>query len=189
MRRGFKAYAERLAAAERTEFKLSPIDTLDPRKYLRTQNILVWSLSDIAALDAKSIKQLTKTDPSSWSGITLCEGGLTAIIINPVHDVNRHASTLMHEWAHIKLGHKPNRLDGANGGLMLLSDYPPDIEEEADWLGAAMLLPREGLLHFRSKGATNSEIALHYEVSEQLVRWRIGTTGIDRQIGARRKRY
>ena len=188
MRHGFKAHAERLAMSEREAFGLSEVDRLNPKEFLAAQNIIVWGISDIQGLDRETGRQLTKTDPNSWSGITLREGSQIVIILNSAHGVNRHASTMMHEWSHLKLDHKPNRLDRTDKGMMFLTDYPADVEEEADWLGAAILLPREGLLHFRSKALSHVQIADHYGVGEELVRWRTGKTGIDRQLHARARR-
>jgi Zn-dependent peptidase ImmA (M78 family) len=106
----------------------------------------------------------------------------TAIIINPAHPKTRQANTLMHEWSHLELKHKPNRVDQFDHDIVMLSDYPAELEEEADWLAGAMLAPRDGLAYFARKGAENAEIAEHFGISEQLAGWRRRMTGIDRQF-------
>jgi len=94
---------------------------------------------------------------------------------------------MMHEWAHIELRHKPNRVDRSDAGLLLLSDYPAEFEDEADWLAGAILAPRDGLMRFRTSGMTPDEIALHYGISIELTNWRLRMTGIEKQMYARRQ--
>ncbi|MCU1298056.1 MAG: hypothetical protein JWO91_2334, partial [Acidobacteriaceae bacterium] len=53
---------------------------------------------------------------------------------------------------------------------------------EADWLGAALLLPREGLVRLRSAHRATAEIATYYGVSEALCEWRLRMTGVDVQM-------
>lgn len=185
MRRGFKAQAERLALKHRAEFGVSPDQKLDPVKFLGSKGIIVWEPKDIPGLAQETLRHLTEVDPDAWSGMTLREGTLRAIIINSAHGKPRKANTLMHEWAHIELNHKPNRADRSEGGLLLLSDYPSDIEDEADWLAGCMLAPRDGLLNLCRQGYDVDQVAGHYGISSQLARWRIGKTGIRRQLGNR----
>lgn len=186
MRRGFKSQAESLARELRGGIGLTDVDRLNPHEFLRSLGIIVWEPADIPGVTAATIDQLCNRDRSSWSGITIKEGKLIAIIINPTHAPTRQANTLMHEWAHLQLRHKPNRVDRSSSGLLLLSDYPSELEDEADWLAGATLLPRDGLIHFRSRRADAEEIARHYGVSKELANWRIRMTGVDRQLSARR---
>jgi Zn-dependent peptidase ImmA (M78 family) len=88
----------------------------------------------------------------------------------------------MHELAHIELRHPPARVEVSATGLLLLSDYFNEQEQEADWLAAALLLPREGLLRLRSVRECTAEIATHYGVSESLCEWRLRMTGVDVQM-------
>lgn len=182
MKRGFKAYAERLSLSARSKLRIRPYDRLDPWTFLPGAGLLVWEPKDVPGIDPKHIVQLTVRDPDSWSGAMVQGVKGTAIIINPAHPKTRQANTLMHEWSHLELKHKPNRVDLFDHGLAMLSDYPPELEEEADWLAGAMLAPRDGLAHFARKGAKNEEIAEHFGISEQLAGWRRRMTGIDRQF-------
>ncbi len=88
----------------------------------------------------------------------------------------------MHELAHIELRHAAARVEVSDTGLLLLSDYSDEQEQEADWLGAALLLPREGLVKLRSAHKSMSEIATLYGVSEALCEWRLRMTGVDVQM-------
>lgn len=185
MRRGFKAQSEKLALTYRAKFGLTALDRLDPLPFLKSIGIAVWTPAKIPGVDPAHVRQLTKTDPDSWSGLTVRESGRTAVIINPSHPRTRQANTLMHEWAHIELRHKPSRADRSEGGLLLLSDYPDELEDEADWLAGCMLAPREGLLHHCGQGLTPAEVAVHFGISRDLAKWRIGKTGVTRQLAYR----
>lgn len=112
-------------------------------------------------------------------------GKENADIVNSERPPQRQANTLMHEWSHIELRHKPSRADRSIGGLLLLSDYPAELEDEADWLSGCMLAPRDGLLHHYCNRLDADGVARHYGISKQLANWRIGKTGIKRQLGAR----
>ncbi|WP_210208041.1 MULTISPECIES: ImmA/IrrE family metallo-endopeptidase [unclassified Rhizobium] len=167
--------------------KLSAFDRIDAKQFLESLGFVVWSPLEVPGIAADHLNQLTSIDPDSWSGVTIREGGATAVIINNIHPPARQANTMMHEWAHIELRHKPNRVDRSDAGLLLLSDYPAEFEDEADWLAGAILAPRDGLMRFRTSGMTPDEIALHYGISIELTNWRLRMTGIEKQMYARRQ--
>lgn len=185
MRRGFKAQAERISLALREQMGLSCKDRFDPWGFLRDLGILLWTPAEVPGISPDHVEQLTVLDADSWSGVTIREGNATAIIVNPTHPSTRQANTLMHEWAHIELRHTPNRVDRSEGGLMLLSDYPSEYEDEADWMSGTVLAPRDGLVFWRKQGATNDEIAEKFGISIELATWRLRMTGVDRQMRAR----
>jgi Zn-dependent peptidase ImmA (M78 family) len=106
-----------------------------------------------------------------------------AVILNSSHPKTRQANTLMHEIAHIELKHVPNRVELSELGLLLLSDFSVEQEEEADWLAGSLLLPRNGLMRHRARGASANGIAQIFGVSDELCTWRLRMTGIDRQLG------
>jgi Zn-dependent peptidase ImmA (M78 family) len=74
----------------------------------------------------------------------------------------------MHELAHLILKHVPARVDVSKTGLLLLSEYSDQQESEADWLAAAILLPRDALVLHRGaalplqKSPTGSASACSY---------------------------
>jgi hypothetical protein len=63
-----------------------------------------------------------------------------------------------------------------------------NLEEQASWLGAALLVPREAALRMFLCGRSIAEIAGHFGVSEALCKWRIGQAGIFQQA-QRTKRW
>ena len=181
MRHGFKAQAERLSLQAREALGLSPSAPLDPWLYAQHIGVVVLNFQDIE-LSEGCRTRLLHADSESWSGMTLKEGGVTAIIINPAHSRGRQSSTLMHELAHLMLKHVPARVEVSSTGLLLLSDYSDDAEAEADWLAAAMLLPRDVLVAHRRRGESIAEIAALFVTSEQLCEWRVRMTGVDVQL-------
>lgn len=93
----------------------------------------------------------------------------------------------MHELAHFILRHTPSKVEVSPSGVLLLSDYSDEQELEADWLGAALLLPRAALFQLRKKGVTVQQMCTEYLVSEALCEWRLRMTGVDTQILRMRK--
>jgi Zn-dependent peptidase ImmA (M78 family) len=181
VRHGFKARAERLSAKAREELGLSPAMPLDPWAYAEHLGVLVLDFAELE-VSPECRYRLLRADQESWSGMTLREAGTTAILVNPSHARVRQCSTLMHELAHFILKHVPARVDVSASGMLLLSEYSEDSEAEADWLAAAMLLPREVLMRLRRRGASVSEIAAAFGTSEQLCEWRLRMTGVDVQL-------
>ena len=185
MRRGFKAYSERKALEVRQLIGVKPNSRIDCPKFAESQGFIIWGPNDVPNLDPAHAQQLLSTDPDSWSGLTVRLGANAIIVVNSAHTPGRQANTIMHEWAHVELNHKPSRVDDFGNGLLLLSEYPSDFEEEADWLAAAVLLPREGLLDARRSETNVSGLADRFGVSMELVKWRLRMTGIDRQLAGR----
>lgn len=181
MRRGFKAQAERSAAAARIALGLAPNAPIDPWAYAAHLNVKILGLGGLG-LPAQTVMQLTVIDSDSWSAMTLQLDDAFFIVLNPAHAPTREHADLMHELAHIQLRHTPARVEVSETGLLLLSDYSDEQEQEADWLGAALLLPRDGLVRFRSGGKSTTEIANHYGVSEPLCEWRLRMTGVNVQM-------
>jgi IrrE N-terminal-like domain len=189
MRRGFKAFTERRSQEARKGLGLRVHAPIDARRFASAHGFIVWGPEDVPKLDPTHVTQLLKTDPDSWSGMTVRVGPTSVIVVNTSHPIGRQSNTIMHEWAHVELAHKPSRVDDFGNGLLLLSDYPKGDEEEADWLAGAMLLPREALLRARFAGSSAMQIATDFGVSEELVVWRLRMTGVNRQTQGRSASY
>lgn len=184
MRRGFKADAERKAGAARERLGLRPTDKLCPWAYAETLGAMVFAADELD-LDPADATQLLQRDSDSWSGMTLYEEGTHVVVLNSAHSRTRQTATLMHEIAHITLGHVPADVSVSPSGLVLLSDYSADQEEEADWLGAALLLPEVALMDGRSRGLSMAAIANAFGVSDALCQWRCRMTGVEKRLAFR----
>lgn len=187
MRRGFKSKAEQVARSIREDLGLGALAPLCPWKLASHLSLTVLTPHDLP-LAANDIEQLTVKDSTSWSGITVKDSGLTAVVLNPSHSLRRQRSTLMHEIAHIYLGHVGNRVDVSVDGVLLVSDFSSEQEDEADWLAGALLAPREALLRACEDGKSSAEICEHYGISSDLCTWRLRMTGIEVQLQHRRRK-
>lgn len=170
--RGFKSWCERVALQQRTELSLRPEDPLDPMALAGHLGVAVWTAEQVPGLDPAHLGVLVEKDPDSWSAITLCTGVKDLIIVNPAHGGGRRASDIMHEIAHILIGHDPARVDVTEDGLLILSSYDKQQEEEAKWLSGCLLLPREALLLIRRRKMDPETAARTYGVSDQMLTFR-----------------
>lgn len=186
MRRGFKADSERRSAAARESLGLAPTAKLCPWQYADHLGVLVYEAKDLE-LEPEHAAQLLDRDPDSWSGMTLFEEGVHLVVLNTSHSRARRTATLMHELAHIVLEHVPAEVSVSPSGLVLLSDYSAEQEEEADWLGAALLLPEAALILLRTQGMSPEAIAQAFGVSSQLCNWRCRMTGVEKRLAFRRQ--
>jgi len=144
LRHGFKAQADRLSISVRQALSQGPREPLAIERYAESLDVIIVSFGELA-LSAKTRRQLLVTDPESWSGMTIRIGGLKGVLVNPNHASERQRNTIMHELAHISLGHVATRVDVGPGGILLVSEYSDEDEGEADWLASALLLPRDAL--------------------------------------------
>lgn len=186
MRRGFKAEAERKSAAAREALGLAATAMLCPWQYAEALGVLVFDANELD-LEPQHATQLLVRDPDSWSGMTLFEEGVYVVVLNSSHGQPRRTATLMHELAHIVLEHAPAEVNVSPSGLVLLSDYSVEQEDEADWLGAALLLPEAALIQYRSRGLSIEAIAEAFGVSVQLCNWRCRMTGVEKRLAFRRR--
>ena len=187
MRRGFKTQCENRAAEVRHALNLGPIAPLNPWAYAQYLNVVVLNFRELG-LSTKSVRQLTVDDDESWSAMTIKEAGTFGIVLNPAHATTRQHNDLTHELAHIELRHTPARVEVSKSGLLLLSDYSDEQEQEADWHAGALLVPRAGLIHHRARHKSTEDIAQHYGISPALCEWRLRMTGVDVQMGRTRFR-
>jgi Zn-dependent peptidase ImmA (M78 family) len=181
LRRGFKAEAERSAAVARQLLGIAALAPFDPWAYAPHLNVAILDFNTLG-LSASVVRQLTVVDDDSWSAMTLNEDDKLGIVLNPAHAQTRQRNDLMHELAHIELEHVPARVEVSKTGLLLLSDYSDEQEQEADWFAAAFLLPRDGIFRLRSRGKTAAEIGAQFGVSKALCEYRLRMTGVDIQM-------
>jgi Zn-dependent peptidase ImmA (M78 family) len=97
----------------------------------------------------------------------------------------RRSSDLAHELAHIILEHAPSKMVLSHDGTIVMRSFDEKQEEEANWLGWCLLLPRVALVHAIKLRLTPVEIALRWGISERLVEFRIRMTGVRSQFRKR----
>ena len=136
---------------------------------------------DVPGLASSSLTRLTVTDRDSWSAVTISHSGARLVILNSGHSPTRQANSLAHELAHIILNHASDDAHVSREGFLFRARFNKEQEEEADWLSACLLLPREGLLRAFRRTPDPAALARRFGVSESLVDWRLRMTGIPRQ--------
>lgn len=183
--RGFKTWCERTAAGIRRSLNLAPFDPLDPRALAAHLEVTLLTPQQIPDLPSDVCRQLLETDPWGWSAVTLETDEGATIIYNPRKSEGRQASDLMHELAHLLLGHQPATLILSHEHGFGMRSFDPRQEDEANWLAWALLLPREALLRAKRQKLTNEEVANRFGVTERLVRFRSSVTGVDVQVTRR----
>ncbi len=172
MRHGFRAQAERRAADVRIALGLKPNAPFDPWAYAVHLNVAVLEFGTLD-LSAHAVRQLTVKDRDSWSAMTLRDGSSFAVVVNPVHAEEDQRGYLVHELAHIELRHLPARVEVSETELLLLCDYSDEQDQEADWFGGTLFLPRDGLLRLHARRKSTAQIAQYYGVSEALCEARL----------------
>ena len=186
MERGFKSRCEQMARSLRVGVGLGPIDPLSPFALAGYLGVEVWDVTDLG-LSEEDETQLVHLDPDAWSAVTVSAYGRDAIIVNPSHRGGRQASDLMHELAHLLLRHEPSTMVLLDGSDFALRGYNPAAEEEANWLAAALLLPREALVRIKSQRTSAEAACLRYGVSERMFKYRMDVTGVSSQFRRRRR--
>jgi len=180
--RGFKTWCENIAAQHRSKLQLQPHDPLSASVLAAQLGVEVKAPQDIPGVQKDTLKVLLRDDPGSWSAVTISVGGKDLVIQNPTHRGGRPNSDLMHELAHLLLGHKPGQTFISGDGAMILSAFNKPQEDEANWLSGTLLLPRAALMHIRTQGISDVQVLQRYNVSADMLRWRVNVTGIDRQL-------
>lgn len=182
--RGFKAWCERYSIEKRKELGVKSSKRLDPYLLANSLGIKVWTPEDIPGLSREHIDTLLQNDgktPSCWSAVTLVVGSKTLVILNSSHSIGRQASDLMHELSHRILSHEPHQTEASPDGIMLLSAYEKQEEDEADWLSATLLLPRKALEFIKHSRLQDDVAAREYGVSIKMLKYRMSMTGVNKQ--------
>lgn len=155
-------------------------EKLNPFELARYAKLLVAPFEQIEPFLTDETKaHLLNTGKDKWSGGACSQplpNGRKLIVLNPTHTKNRQNATLMEEICHVFLGHKPSRLAIKNrnkNGEIIARDYNAVVEEQAYSIGAAALVPYSALKRFVGHDKTSREIAKHFNVSYQLVEYRI----------------
>jgi IrrE N-terminal-like domain len=159
--------------------KLKGDEPLDPFELAKFAKLLVVDFDQIQGLSEETREHLLGAGSDAWSGGTTSRplpNGWRLVILNPTHGRQRNHATLMEEICHVFLGHKANRLAIVaqdRNGKMASRDYNDADEEAAYAVGAAALVPYGSLRRFVRRGLNSRQIAQHFNVSRELVEYRL----------------
>jgi Zn-dependent peptidase ImmA (M78 family) len=185
LRRGFKTEAEYYAGLYRTELGLAPHDPLCPRTLADHLSIPVRDLSTHPGVADKDRTYWRSGSDSTFSALIVHAGTFKEIVHNDFHHPRRQNSNIAHELAHIILGHPLTAPIKPNGERA----YDAEIEEEAKWLGAALLLPKKAAVHIILNGVPVDIVQSSYGVSEPLLQYRLRVTDAYRCAQNMRRKY
>jgi hypothetical protein len=183
VRRGFKTEAERLAQSVRERQGLRPNQPVSLEQAAKEMGVRIVAADEL--VDRARLEELEELQSGAFSAATFrIPGGGYVIVYSPLSLVGRRRSDQAHELAHIILDHEVRTVERVGTMQFLTCDV--EQEEEANWLGGCLLLPRPLLLKAAKEGLSSSEIAELYEVSEPMARFRLNASGVLVQVGRER---
>jgi Zn-dependent peptidase ImmA (M78 family) len=181
LRRGFKTEANEHARELRAELGLPPHAPLSPWTLAAHLGIPLMRLSELATAEPAAVRYLTCSAPDVFSAATLFAGYSRLIVYNDAHHPRRQAADLAHEISHGLLGHPPAPALDPFG----CRQFNRAHEDEANWLGPALLISEEAALHIVEQRFTLDAAISIYAVSRDLITMRIGVTGAERRMQRR----
>ena len=183
LRHGFKAAAKRKAIAMRRAHGLSDVDEFDCHKIANAEGIVVYKLTSYGS--SPHVDHLLEVDQQAFSALTLRYEDVVAIVVHDGHSAERQRSSLAHELAHVLLGHEDTPPLNPSG----CRELHADIEAEADYLGAVLLVTDDAVMHYARQDVPLEVAASRLGVSVPMMRWRYNDSGARRRIQRERARY
>lgn len=167
-----------------------PNDQLDPYKLAPLLQLSVLDGDEALRLLPPELQRYLRTEANGhWSGGVLptpLPDGTYLCILNPGHPARRRKITLMEEIAHRHMKHQPSKVV-VDSVELRARDFNKTCETEAFGIGAAALLPWQQMFAMLNSGGSVFEMSEHFDVSTQLIEYRIKITGASRLYWARRR--
>lgn len=140
-------------------------------------------------LSLDELRHLRTEGRSRWSGgvypVPLPDGSYLCML-NPDDPPRRNRITLMEEICHRHFKHTPTKLVIRADGL-LVRDFIDAQEKQAFGVGAAVLMPWSFFFPRLNKGMSSLELSEEFDVTTQLVEYRIKITGATKLYEARQR--
>ena len=151
----------------------APVEPFD----LKIRGVSVALARQIHGVSRDALDHLLGEGASYWSAATIpLEKDRWLIVLNSAHNRERQRASLMEEHCHVLLGHDMTQLSHQEG--VTFRDYLEEQEQEAYYIGAAILVPRAALRARLGKQQSAERIAKHFGVSTDLVEYRIKRSGL-----------
>ncbi|GAB4038919.1 ImmA/IrrE family metallo-endopeptidase [Spirosoma jeollabukense] len=166
----FRQRCEAIATEQRYLLNKLAFDPLPAIDLVNMLGIRVQSTEQTGVDGAVLIELM---DAQNWSAM-LFGANPPMIIYRPDHSLARRESDLMHELAHVLLKHPYGRYNAITSTISKNSQH----EQEADYLGSCLQIPRRAMQWAAQLGLTIDQTASHFGASTQMVEWRIRMTGI-----------
>jgi Zn-dependent peptidase ImmA (M78 family) len=182
MQRGFKTRAEGIADDTRRKLGLRPSQPMDTSLLAAHVDATLRSAEDLTSI--AKLRTLDEIQSGAFSACTFDIGDRHVIIYNPLSSLGRRNSDIAHEVAHLLLNHTMNTVETV--GSLSFFTCDAEQEQEANWLAGCLLLPRRLLFNLANRGMSAVQIAEHCELSVPMAEYRLRTTGVARQLNAKR---
>lgn len=172
----FKKWCEHEGARWRHTLGLYAYDPLPAKRLAAHLDIPIVSPTELNGLDEQTLRVLLAED-AGWSALALPVGEKKHwVIYNSTHAATRYESSIMHELAHLILGHELIHFNMLTGSTTM-RQYRKIDERSADFLGGCLQITTTGLDWAFQRNMTHMEIAHHFGASIQMVRFRCNMTG------------
>ena len=162
---------EVIATTQRNQLSYKAFERLSARVLAQYFEAKIFTAETVPNAETEQVERLCNSD--NWSAGIICKNPLW-IVHNSRHAPTRQESNLMHELAHVILKHKMVSYDPKTG----LPQRRQQDEDEAVYLGGCLQIPRRGLVWAVQKRMTIAQIALHFNASEEMVKFRTNVSGI-----------
>lgn len=174
----FMRYLEQQAMILRQRAGVGPLDPFDPQRLLAQARLKIAYPKNVDDLHSDVLDYFSTLDPTTWSGMgrALPDGKLL-VLLNPNMTPERESVTIMEEVAHVHYGHQHSELVTHPTGFEQRK-YNKQIEQEAYWTAAAVLLPGKAVAFAVWRGETAEDLMTAYNVSIELAEMRIKTLGL-----------
>lgn len=186
-RRGFKAEANRYSRELREELGILAHEPLCPWGLADHLAIPVIPLSEFTSIEPASVNYLLTDGAEEFSAVSVFQGTQRIIIHNEAHHPNRQSANIAHEISHALLMHPPTPPFKENGERHYDAAVKA-FEEEANWLGPALLISEEAAMHIVKNKIPIVRASEIYKASEQLINMRVNVTGARKRATGRGRR-
>ena len=178
LRRGFVKVANEIALSVRTELDLDASAPLSPWLVAEHLNIPVVGMSSLIDDAPSAVRHFSQRSLSEFSGVTVFDGQSRIIVHNDSHSPGRQANDVSHENSHALLLHEPGPALDALGCRV----WDGIIEQEAAYLGGALLVPQEATKFIACRRLTMQAAAFEYGVSAKLMTYRMRITAANLRV-------
>jgi hypothetical protein len=185
VRRGFKTEARKFAVEIRAELGLDEFSSFDPYALAKEYGIPMYKLSELGQHpDARDAAAHYCNGRSAKFSAALVPLGTNRFILeNDAHSEKRRRNSISHEMSHLLREHPFQEvvltLDGCRS-------FSKDLEAEADWQAGELLIPHEAALRAANLDWTDEQVAEYYDVSVQLARMRMNSSGARKVVANKR---
>lgn len=177
LRRGFKTEANTYSRDLRKELGLAAHSPLCQWQLAEHLGYQIVPMSSYVDMHEREILYLASNKGRrEFSALTISTETGPVIVHNDWHNSKRQAANIAHELAHGVLHHKPSTLFDGNKRA-----YNAEMEEEACWLGPALLISDEAAILIAKRQYTVDQASELYHSSIELVRFRLNVCGAFRR--------